>query len=136
MNWELILMACMYFHHILQMQDTPSRGRFSPFIFKGINLSLGGYELEYGQALSSVLPMETKDVSGESKLGINFSPLLVLEVAGTLGKEHQSVSFNLNYTNLGLYNRIFPDRYTWKKKRLQQLFREGQFKIYLKTNHS
>lgn len=58
--------------------------------------------------------METKDVSGESKLGINFSPLSV-GGGGTLGKEHQSVSFNLNYTNLGLYNRIFPDRYTWKK---------------------
>jgi len=111
-------------------QDTPSRGRFSPFIFKGINLSLGGYELEYGQALSSVLPMETKDVSGESKLGINFSPLSV-GGGGTLGKEHQSVSFNLNYTNLGLYNRIFPDRYTWKKD-YSNFSGEGQFKNIFK----
>lgn len=34
--------------------DSPSRGRFSPFLFKGINFSLGGYDAEYGQALSSV----------------------------------------------------------------------------------
>ena len=39
-------------------ENTTVRGRFSPFIFKGINFSLGGYSGEYGQALSSVLPME------------------------------------------------------------------------------
>ncbi|NAW51033.1 TonB-dependent receptor [Elizabethkingia argentiflava] len=107
-------------------QDTPSRGRFSPFIFKGINLSLGGYELEYGQALSSILPMETKDVSGDSKLGVNFSPLSV-GGGGTLGRKNRSVSFNLNYTNLGVYNQIFPDRYNWKKD-YSNFSGEGQFK--------
>ena len=42
-------------------ENNASRGRFSPFLFKGINFSLGGYGGEYGQALSSVLPMETTD---------------------------------------------------------------------------
>lgn len=111
-------------------QDTPSRGRFSPFIFKGVNLSLGGYELEYGQALSSILPMETKDVSGASKLGINFSPLSA-GGGGTLGGENQSVSFNLNYTNLGLYNKMFPDQYNWKKD-YSNFSGEGQFKNVFK----
>lgn len=111
-------------------QDTPSRGRFSPFIFKGVNLSLGGYELEYGQALSAILPMETKDVSGSSKLGINFSPLSV-GGGGTLGEENKSVSFNLNYTNLGWYNQIFPDHYNWKKD-YSNFAGEGQFKNIFK----
>ena len=44
--------------HVLQPYSTtapnsPSRGRFSPFLFKGITFSLGGYDAEYGQALSS-----------------------------------------------------------------------------------
>ncbi|QDP85579.1 hypothetical protein FNJ88_08390 [Chryseobacterium sp. SNU WT5] len=107
-------------------QDTPSRGRYSPFIFKGVNLSLGGYELEYGQSLSSVLPMETKDVAGESKVGINFSPLS-LGGGGTLGSEKRSLSFNINYTNLGLYNKIFPDKFDWKKE-YRNFAGEGQFK--------
>ena len=34
--------------------NIPSRGRFSPFLFKGISFSTGGYSAEYGQALSSV----------------------------------------------------------------------------------
>ena len=44
-------------------ENNTVRGRFSPFLFKGINFSLGGYGGEYGQALSSVLPMETTDVA-------------------------------------------------------------------------
>ena len=34
-------------------ENTAVRGRFSPFLFKGICFSLGGYGGEYGQALSS-----------------------------------------------------------------------------------
>ena len=35
--------------------NVPTRGRYSPFLFKGISFSTGGYSAEYGQALSSVL---------------------------------------------------------------------------------
>ena len=53
------------------VENNAVRGRFSPFLFKGINFSLGGYGGEYGQALSSVLPMETTDVATGDKLGIS-----------------------------------------------------------------
>ena len=53
--------------------DSPSRSRFSPFLFKGINFSLGGYDAEYGQALSSVLPMVTTDASTSDKFGVSAS---------------------------------------------------------------
>jgi hypothetical protein len=33
--------------------NTPTRGRYSPFLFDGITFSTGGYSAEYGQALSS-----------------------------------------------------------------------------------
>lgn len=119
-------------------QNTVARSRFSPFLFKGINFSLGGYELEYGQALSSVLPMETKDVSSGTKLGMNFSPLNIGS-GGTYSFGKESISANLDYTNLSFYNSIFPDRFDWKKnyskfsgeiQYKKEIGRTGLFKIY------
>lgn len=46
-------------------ENMPARGRYSPFMFEGINFSSGGYSQEYGDGLSAVLPLFTKD---ESKL--------------------------------------------------------------------
>ena len=39
--------------------NTPTRGRFSPFMFSGTSFSTGGYSAEYGQALSSALILHT-----------------------------------------------------------------------------
>lgn len=105
--------------HVLNPYDeepsnTVTRSRFSPFLFKGINFSLGGYAGEYGQALSSILPMETTDVSSCDKLGVNISPLSAA-VGGTKAFTTSSLSFNTEFMNLGLYNKMFPDRYDWKK---------------------
>lgn len=119
-------------------QNTPARSRFSPFLFKGINFSLGGYELEYGQALSSVLPMETKDISSGTKLGVNFSPLNI-GAGGTYSFGKESISANLDYTNLGFYNSIFSNRFDWKKdysklsgelQYKKEIGKSGLFKIY------
>lgn len=107
-------------------QDMPSRGRFSPFLFDGINFSLGGYESEYGQALSAVLPMDTKDVAASSKLGVNVSPLS-MGGGGSLAFPKSSLSANVTYTNLGLYNKVFPDAYTWQSP-YQNLSAEAQYK--------
>mgnify|MGYP000755217278 FL=1 len=53
--------------------NSPARGRYSTFMFSGVNLESGGAPLEYGDALSAVLPLETKDKSPINKLGINAS---------------------------------------------------------------
>ena len=53
------------------VEGQTNRGRFSPFLFKGMSFSLGGYSGEYGQALSSVLPMETTDAATADKLGVS-----------------------------------------------------------------
>ncbi|WP_461632638.1 TonB-dependent receptor [Labilibaculum euxinus] len=120
-------------------QNTPVRSRFSPFLFKGINLSLGGYDSEYGQALSSVLPMETKDVASSTKFGVNASPLSI-GGGGTYVWKKTSVSANVNYTNKGLYSKVFPDDYQWKKdyrslagevQIRSQLGRNSVHKLYL-----
>lgn len=107
-------------------QDMPARGRFSPFLFQGINFSLGGYESEFGQALSAVLPMDTKDVAGSTKAGVNASPLSI-GGGGSVAFKKSSLSGNVNYLNLGLYNQFLPDRYTWKKP-YQSISAEAQYK--------
>lgn len=51
-------------------QNLPTRGRFSPFLFSGISFSTGGYSAEYGEALSSVLLLNTTDMATENKTDI------------------------------------------------------------------
>ncbi len=83
-------------------QNNGSRGRFSPFLFDGINFSMGGYSPEYTQSLSSVLPLTTKDVSTLSKLGLS-----IMNVGpgggGTKSWDKGSLSFNGNYTDMRMY---------------------------------
>lgn len=89
--------------------NSPARSRYSTFMFSGVNLASGGASLEYGQALSAVLPLETKDYSPINKLGVNAS-VVGMGGGGTRAFVHGSLSVDLNYQNLGLYNRLFPGR--------------------------
>lgn len=108
-------------------ENSVQRSRFSPFLFKGINFSLGGYDAEYGQALSSILPMNTTDISANDKLGISFSPLS-FNAGGTKSVGGStSMSFNADYMNMGLYNKMFPDRYDWDSP-YQKVSGQGQLK--------
>ncbi|MBR2242008.1 MAG: hypothetical protein IJ885_01960, partial [Prevotella sp.] len=112
-------------------ENNAVRGRFSPFLFKGINFSLGGYGGEYGQALSSVLPMETTDALSSDKLGVSAS-LVDWNIGGTKAFQNSSLSFNADYTSMGLYNRLFPDRYDWTRP-YRKLSGEAQYKADLST---
>ncbi len=112
-------------------ENNAVRGRFSPFLFKGINFSLGGYGGEYGQALSSVLPMETTDAVSSDKLGVSAS-LVDWNIGGTKAFQNSSLSFNADYTSMGLYNRLFPDRYDWIRP-YRKLSGEAQYKADLST---
>ena len=53
--------------------NIPSRGRFDPFLFKGTLFSTGGYSAEYGQALSSVLLLNTQDMPERTSTGIGVN---------------------------------------------------------------
>ena len=111
------------------VEGQTQRGRFSPFLFKGMSFSLGGYGGEYGQALSSVLPMETTDVASTDKLGVSAS-LVDWNIGGTRAFRQSSLSFNADYTGMGLYNALFPDRYDWMKP-YRKLSGEAQYKADL-----
>ena len=90
-------------------ENSAVRGRFSPFLFKGINFSLGGYDGEYGQALSSVLPMETTDAATSDKFGVSAS-LVDWNIGGTKAFRNSSLSFNAALTSMGIFNRLFSER--------------------------
>lgn len=108
------------------VEGQTQRGRFSPFLFKGMSFSMGGYGGEYGQALSSVLPMETTDVATGDKLGVSAS-LVDWNLGGTKAFKQSSLSFNAAYTDLTLYDRLFPDRNDWMRP-YRKLSAEVQYK--------
>ncbi len=117
--------------------NTPTRGRYSPFLFDGITFSTGGYSAEYGQALSSVLLLNTIDEPDQNKTDIG-----IMSVGGTLGKTRKwnssSLSVNASYFNLTPYIALFPDRNDWKKPFeslageavFRQKFESGLLKVY------
>ena len=107
-------------------ENTAVRGRFSPFLFKGINFSLGGYGGEYGQALSSVLPMETTDAATSDKFGVSAS-LVDWNIGGTKAYKNSSLSFNAALTSMGLYDRLFTQRQVFSRP-YRKLSGEAQFK--------
>ncbi|MBQ4450077.1 MAG: TonB-dependent receptor [Prevotella sp.] len=111
------------------IENNAVRGRFSPFLFKGINFSLGGYGGEYGQALSSVLPMETTDVATGDKQGVSAS-LVDWNIGGTKAFASSSLSFNADYTSMGLYDALFPDHINWTRP-YRKLSGEAQYKAEL-----
>lgn len=94
--------------------NMPTRGRYSPFLFDGITFSTGGYSSEFGQALSSVLLLNTIDEPDQEKTDIG-----IMTVGAALGNtqkwEKSSLSFNVSYVNLAPYLEIFEDRNDWEK---------------------
>lgn len=96
------------------VQNVPSRGRFSPFLFSGISFSTGGYSAEYGNALSSVLLLNTQDLVDESKTEISLMTV-GLGLGHTQKWEKSSLTFNSSYINLSPYQAAVPQNLTWNK---------------------
>ena len=115
----------------------PTRGRYSPFLFDGITFSTGGYSAEYGQALSSVLLLNTIDEPDQEKTEIG-----IMSLGATLGNtqkwEKSSLSINAAYINFAPYVALFPDRNDWEtpfrgaqgEAVFRQKFNSGMFKFY------
>lgn len=96
-----------------EVPDIPSRGRFNPFLFKGTMFSTGGYSAEYGQALSSVLLLNTQDMpeNSSTSVGLNFAGG---SLARTSVKDDKvALLGSVNYTNLNPYFDLIPHRRDW-----------------------
>ena len=125
--------------------NIPTRGRFSPFLFKGITFSTGGYSAEYGQALSSVLLLNTTDVPEQEKTDISLMSV-GCGVGHTEIWGNESLSINTSYINLAPYESLIPSNQGVRWNRPYEsisgeaVFRsKGEnniFKLYTGFNHS
>jgi hypothetical protein len=124
--------------------NIPTRGRLSPFLFKGISFSTGGYSAEYGQALSSVLSLKSIDEPQEERTDLSFMTV-GLGFGNTQKWEKSSLSMNASYINLAPYNAAFPDRNVWHKPfqafggesvYRHQLKNDGLLKLYGAMSYS
>lgn len=124
--------------------NTPSRGRFLPFMFKGTSFSTGGYSAEYGQALSSALVLESKD-----KAEVQRTDFGILSVGGDVGHTQVwgrgSVSGKVQYTNLKPYTGAIRQETDWidaptsletSTAFRQEVGKHGMFKFYGNFNSS
>lgn len=96
------------------VQGTPSRGRYSPFLFKGTSFSTGGYDTEFGQALSGVLDMSTIDNPNDTETNISLMTV-GLGLGHTQKGEKQSISMSTSYIDLTPYYLVAPSRLNFVK---------------------
>ncbi len=123
--------------------NSASRARLSPFLFKGMSFSTGAYSSQFGDALSSVLELNTIDKEDENKMDIGLMSLGV-SLGMTRTSEKRSFSMNSSYINLGLMNLINGVRDDFNKPFIQaggeavyrQETKNGLWKTYAGASHS
>ncbi len=110
-----------------------TRGRFNPFLFKGTVFSSGGYSALYGQALSSALILESKDLPEKTEADLGFSIIGAGGGIQHLAKDKKSSwGVSYNYTNLWLAFKLIkfkPDFF------LIPEYHQGDANFRIKTKH-
>ena len=88
-----------------------TRGRFNPFLFKGTVFSSGGYSALYGQALSSALILESKDLPERTEADLSLSVIGVGGGIQKLAKNKKAAwGATYNYTNLAFAFKFIKQR--------------------------
>lgn len=84
------------------------RDRFNTSLFKGNVFSSGGYSAVYGQALSSVLVLESVDLPETTSFDFGVSPIFLSANYQKLNQE-KTASWGVagGYSNLGLMGKLF-----------------------------
>jgi hypothetical protein len=94
--------------------NVPTRNRFSPVLFKGTFFSTGGYSAEFGDALSSVLALETVDRPVRNQSDFSFMSVGATASSTFVG-ERQSVTAQGGYINLAPYQKLVEQNFDWDK---------------------
>ncbi|MEO8147197.1 MAG: TonB-dependent receptor, partial [Bacteroidia bacterium] len=126
------------------LPDIAQRGRFSPFMFKGTSFSAGAYSAQYGDALSSTLILDSKDVAPKTKSGID---IMSVGLSGNHTHHFKSSSLELNsgYYNLKPIFEIVKQNTQWTKAPEQfntnasykiQTPNKGLLKVYADYSHT
>jgi len=110
--------------------NTPGRSRFSPFMFKGMSFSTGGYSAEYGQALSSALILKSKDIAQNNRTDISLMSVGA-DVSMTRAFNESSFAGKVQYTNLTPYFALVDQNLSWDKAPEEY---NGNFAYRLKTS--
>jgi hypothetical protein len=119
--------------YFTSVPDIASRGRFSPFLFKGTVFTTGGYSALYGQALSSALLLESIDLPEKSEIDASISPLVAGIGTQQLAKDKKSSwGINYSYVNVGLYFNLVKQTPDYFK--IPQ-FHNGDANFRFKTKH-
>ena len=93
-----------------------TRGRFNPFLFKGTIFSSGGYSALYGQALSSVLLLESIDLPEKTSADFGISYLGANAGIQKLSKNKKSSwGVTYGYTNLALAYNLVKQKFDYFK---------------------
>ena len=93
--------------------NIPSRGRFDPFLFKGTLFSTGGYSAQYGQALSSVLVLNTNDMPSKSSASFDVNMAGLGASFTKVWKKKTAVLATIGYTNLSTLFSLVPQNRVW-----------------------
>ncbi|MEJ2567848.1 MAG: TonB-dependent receptor, partial [candidate division WOR-3 bacterium] len=87
-------------------------GTFSPFLLKGTYFSSGGFGVEYGNALSGILSMESLDLPSERSISMGFG-LGALSAMGSIPLgDNLGINFSGNHSNTKLmfdFNNVEDD---------------------------
>jgi hypothetical protein len=95
-----------------KMPNVPVRGRFSPMLFRGTVFSTGGYSAEYGQALSSVLILNSIDVPEKNETGVSIFSSGV-NINETKKWDKSSLSASTQYVNMSPAYHIINSNIKW-----------------------
>jgi len=85
--------------------------RVNPMLFRGILFNTGGYSALYGQAMSSVLILESSGLPEKSSANFSVFPANIGAGIQQLSHNKQSsYGFTLRYSNAAFYNTIVKQR--------------------------
>ncbi|WP_346856410.1 TonB-dependent receptor [uncultured Draconibacterium sp.] len=119
--------------------DVATRGRFAPSLFSGVQFNTGGYSAEYGQALSSVLVLNSSGLAETDVTGVSLMSIGA-EANTTRRWDKTSLTLSGSYTNLEVYDKVFNRSIDWEKPvesgNVSAIFRykpnsSGIFKAYV-----
>ncbi|WP_340113360.1 TonB-dependent receptor [Maribellus mangrovi] len=123
--------------------DVATRGRFAPSLFNGVQFNTGGYSAEYGQALSSVLVLNSTGKAENDNTGISLMSIGG-EANHTSSWDKSSLMLSGGYVNFAGYDKLFNSNIDWVKPvesvNGTAVFRykprsSGLFKAYFTTDY-
>jgi hypothetical protein len=100
-----------YYSHVPSLKQ---HGRLDPFLFAGTIFSAGGYSAQYGQALSSVLILNSRGIADSTISGGGIH-----SYGGNIFHTHRwknaSLYVNGYYNNLAVYHEMMHENTDWTK---------------------